>query len=112
MTLPSLSFSHDVEVQKENGFEDKLAIRLISLNDFSPELLDFHHFPIKDGVMYPAWYKKIKSEKTSTTAATPPFIDSPTLEDDSEITIDIDQVGSTTAGKGLKVVIIGRRVLT
>lgn len=52
------------------------------------------------------------SEKTSTTAATPPFIDTPILEDDSEITIDIDQVGSTTAGKGLKVVMIGRRILT
>ena len=52
------------------------------------------------------------SEKTSTTAATPPFIDTPTLEDDSEITIDIDQVGSSTAGKGLKVVMIGKRILT
>ena len=51
------------------------------------------------------------NEKTSTTAATPPFIDSPTLEDDSEITIDIDQIGSTTAGKGLKVVMIGQRIL-
>jgi hypothetical protein len=52
------------------------------------------------------------SEKTSTTAATPPFVDTPTLEDDTEITIDIDQVGSSTAGKGLKVVMIGKRILT
>ena len=52
------------------------------------------------------------SEKTSTTATTPPFIDTPTLEDDTEITIDIDQVGSSTAGKGLKVVMIGKRILT
>jgi hypothetical protein len=52
------------------------------------------------------------SEKTSTTSATPPFVDTPTLEDDTEITIDIDQVGSSTAGKGLKVVMIGKRILT
>ena len=52
------------------------------------------------------------SEKTSTTATTPPFVDTPTLEDDTEITIDIDQVGSSTAGKGLKVVMIGKRILT
>jgi hypothetical protein len=52
------------------------------------------------------------SEKTSTTAATPPFVDTPTLEDDTEITIDIDQVGSSTAGKGLKVTLIGKRILT
>ena len=53
-------------------------------------------------------------EKTSTTAAVPPVINvlSAVILDDAEITIDIDQVGSTTAGKGLKVVIIGRRVLT
>ena len=51
------------------------------------------------------------SEKTSTTAATPPVISSSTILDDAEITIDIDQVGSTTAGKGLKVVMIGQRIL-
>lgn len=46
-------------------------------------------------------------EKTSTTAATPPVISDTTLADDAEITIDIDQIGSTVAGKGLKVTLIG-----
>jgi hypothetical protein len=46
-------------------------------------------------------------EKTSTTAATPPVISDSALADDAEITIDIDQVGSTVAGTGLKVVLIG-----
>jgi hypothetical protein len=46
-------------------------------------------------------------EKTSTTAATPPVISDSALADDAEITIDIDQIGSTTAGAGLKVVLIG-----
>lgn len=47
-------------------------------------------------------------EKTSTTAATPAVISDTALADDAEITIDIDQVGSSTAGAGLKVSIIGR----
>jgi hypothetical protein len=46
-------------------------------------------------------------EKTSTTAATPPVISDPALADDAEITIDIDTVGSTIAGAGLKVWILG-----
>jgi len=49
------------------------------------------------------------SEKTSTTAATPPVISDSALADDAEITIDIDQVGSSTAGAGLKVALIGVR---
>ena len=49
------------------------------------------------------------SEKTSTTAATAAVISDSALADDSEITIDIDQVGSTTAGAGLKVWLIGTR---
>ncbi len=48
------------------------------------------------------------TEKTSTTAATPPVISDTSLADDAEITIDIDQVGDGTA-KGLKVVLIGTR---
>jgi hypothetical protein len=48
-------------------------------------------------------------EKTSTTAATPPVISDSALADDAEITIDIDQIGSTTAGAGLKVALIGTR---
>ena len=49
------------------------------------------------------------TEKTSTTAATAAVISDSALADDSEITIDIDQVGNGTA-KGLKVTIIGTRV--
>lgn len=49
------------------------------------------------------------SEETSTTAATPAVISDATLADDAEITIDIDQVGSSTAGKGLKIILIGTR---
>lgn len=46
-------------------------------------------------------------EKTSTTAATPPVISDSSLADDAEITIDIDQVGATIAGTGLKITLIG-----
>lgn len=46
------------------------------------------------------------TEKTSTTAATPPVISDTALADDAEITIDIDQIGDGTA-KGLKVYLIG-----
>lgn len=49
------------------------------------------------------------SEKTSTTAATPAVISDSALADDAEITIDIDQIGSSTAGAGLKVTLIGKR---
>lgn len=49
------------------------------------------------------------TEKTSTTAATPPVISDSALADDAEMTIDIDQIGDGTA-KGLKVTIIGTRV--
>lgn len=47
------------------------------------------------------------TEKTSTTAATPAVISDASLADDAEITIDIDQVGSTIAGAGLKVLLMG-----
>ncbi len=47
------------------------------------------------------------SEKTSTTAATPAVISDSALADDAEITIDIDQIGSTVAGAGLKVTLLG-----
>lgn len=46
------------------------------------------------------------TEKTSTTAATPPVISDASLSDDAEITIDVDQIGDGTA-KGLKVTLIG-----
>lgn len=44
-------------------------------------------------------------EGTSTTAATPCVLTSSFIADDSKVTIDIAQVGSTTAGAGLKVTI-------
>lgn len=46
------------------------------------------------------------TEKTSTTAATPPVISDASIADDAEITIDIDQIGDGTA-KGLKIYMIG-----
>lgn len=46
-------------------------------------------------------------EKTSTTAASAAVISDSSLANDAEITIDIDQVGSSTAGTGLKVWLIG-----
>ena len=49
------------------------------------------------------------SEKTSTTAASAAVISDATLADDAEITIDFDQVGSTIAGAGAKVYLIGYR---
>lgn len=45
-------------------------------------------------------------EETSVLAVTPPVISSASLVDDSEITIDIDQVGDGSA-KGLKITLIG-----
>ena len=47
------------------------------------------------------------SEKTSTTAVTAPVVSDTSLADDAEITIDIDAVGSTTPGNGLKIQICG-----
>lgn len=48
------------------------------------------------------------SEKTSTTAATPPVISDSALADDAEMTVDVDAVGSSEA-TGLKVSLIGTR---
>jgi hypothetical protein len=42
-------------------------------------------------------------EKTSVTAASAATITDSTIANDAEMTIDIDQIGSSTAGKGLKV---------
>ena len=49
------------------------------------------------------------SEKTTTTAATAAVISDTALADDAEMTVDIDAVGSTVAGAGLKVYLIGHR---
>jgi hypothetical protein len=48
------------------------------------------------------------TEKTSVTAATAAVISTSVITDDSEITVDIDQVGNGTA-KGLKITLIGTR---
>jgi hypothetical protein len=48
-------------------------------------------------------------EKTSVTAATPPVISDSVLADNTEITIDIDQIGSTISGTGLKIYLIGKK---
>ena len=49
-------------------------------------------------------------EKTSTTATSSAVISDSTIADDEEITIDIDQVGATVAGAGLKVAFLWRQV--
>lgn len=49
------------------------------------------------------------SETTSVSAATAPVISDTSLADDAIIGIDIDQIGSSTAGAGLKVVLIGTK---
>ncbi len=49
------------------------------------------------------------TEKTSKTAATPPVVSNSSLAEDDEVTIDIDAVGSTLAGTGLKVTFIGEK---
>lgn len=45
------------------------------------------------------------SEKTSVTAASAAVISDSAIADDAEMTIDIDQIGSTVAGTGAKIVI-------
>ena len=47
-------------------------------------------------------------EKTTTTAATPSVLSTTALTDDAEITVDVDQIGDSTA-KGLKITLIGYR---
>jgi hypothetical protein len=48
------------------------------------------------------------TEKTSTTAVAQPVISDTALANDAEITIDIDQIGNSTA-TGLKVYLIGKK---
>lgn len=49
------------------------------------------------------------SELTSTTAASAAVISDTALADDAAMSIDFDQVGSSTPGKGVKVTLIGYR---
>lgn len=49
------------------------------------------------------------SAKTSVGGAVPGTLSDASLADEAEITINIDQIGSTIAGKGLKVTLIGTR---
>ncbi len=50
------------------------------------------------------------TEKTSESAAVAPVISDKNLADDAEMTIDIDTVGSTVPGAGLKVYLVGTQV--
>lgn len=50
------------------------------------------------------------NEKTSTTASILPVISTQNLMDDIEVSVDVDQVGSGTIAKGLKVLIKGYRL--
>ena len=49
------------------------------------------------------------TERTSVTAAIAPVISTAGVTDDDEYTIDIDTIGSTIAGTGLKITILGTR---
>jgi hypothetical protein len=49
------------------------------------------------------------AELTSVTATTPYVISDAAIADDASITVDIDQVGSSTAGKGVKLCLLGTR---
>jgi len=51
------------------------------------------------------------SEKTSTTAATPVVISDSTLANDAIIGFNCDQIGSTVAGAGIKIVLIGYEIV-
>jgi len=50
-------------------------------------------------------------ETTSETASTQPTITDSTLASNSIVSVDLDQVGSSTAGAGLKINFIGYRVI-
>jgi len=51
------------------------------------------------------------TETTSASAAVPPVILDSTLASNSIISIDLDQIGSSTAGTGLKINLVGYRVV-
>jgi hypothetical protein len=51
------------------------------------------------------------TEKTSTTAATAYVISDAAIADDAELTFYVDQIGSTIAGAGIKIWLIGTRSL-
>ena len=68
---------------------------VVDINETGASVLDSNKLTIDAG------------EKTSTTAATAAVITDADLADDAEITVDIDQIGSSVAGTGLKVYLIG-----
>lgn len=49
-------------------------------------------------------------ETSTSTAATPPALTDTSLASGAVITVDVDQIGSTTAGAGLKVYLVGYQV--
>lgn len=67
----------------------------VDINEGGASILDANKLTIDDG------------SKTSVGSSTAYTITDTALADDAEITIDIDAVGSTTAGKGLKIWLIG-----
>jgi hypothetical protein len=50
------------------------------------------------------------NEDTSTTATTPAVISTPNLTDNAKVVVSIDQIGSSTPGRGLKLTFKGYRV--
>lgn len=50
-------------------------------------------------------------EKTSTTASSSVVVSVPDFDDDDEVTVDFDQVGSTIAGQQVIVTLYGRRAV-
>lgn len=69
----------------------------VDINEGGASILDANKLTIDDG------------SKTSVGSSTAYTITDTALADDAEITIDIDAVGSTTAGKGLKIWLIGAK---
>jgi len=51
------------------------------------------------------------TDKTSSDAGTPPVINDPTLALDAIIGFNCDQIGSSTAGAGIKIVLIGYEIV-
>ena len=70
---------------------------LFSLSDSGASIFTTNLLHIDDG------------DKTSVGSGTTPNITDTSLAADAEITIDIDQIGSGTAGAGLKVTLIGHQ---
>ena len=121
---PTTSFvvaCSDEESDLETG-DDKLQFRMpfqFELTDIianvntNPTGADLHVMVQEDGVdiMSGNGIEIDADETTSETAVTQPTITDSTLAFNSIISVDLDQVGSTLAGTGLKINFIGYRVI-